>query len=261
MRDFLQFSHFVASKLTCCHCGCRAVAGQIGGRRDYAKTRTQVATSQRQTRQVQTRLCKRVAEYATCSVAGVYANTSRNVAASDATTKCKSGRDPKTRNVARQTRQGRHYEDANTSRNVAASDAIETQTREYANRGANISRNVAASKATSNVAASDAIAASDATDTRRRLATSPLTRNQVATSQRQTRLREDAAQTRNVSACSVRRDRGRRDYAKTRASHKSQRRSVRRETTRRREHKSQRRSVRRDTRRRRPNVDVWQTHT
>ena len=114
------------------HCGCRAVAGQVGGRRDYAKTRTQVATSQRQlrlredaaqtrnvaasqrqTRQGQTQLRED-------------ANTSRNVAASDATTRrrCPNSQRRSVAASQRQTRQRQMQlrEDANTSRNVAASD-------------------------------------------------------------------------------------------------------------------------------------------
>ena len=83
------------------YCGCRAVAGQVGGRRDYAKTRTQVATSQRQTR-----LREDAAQ-------------TRNVAASQRQTR---------------QRQTRLREDANTSRNVAASDATTRRRRPNSQR-------------------------------------------------------------------------------------------------------------------------------
>ena len=117
------------------HCGCRAVAGQVGGRRDYAKTRTQVATSQRQLRlredAAQTRNVAASQRRSVRRDKGRrnYAKTRTqvgNVAASDATTRrrCPNSQRRSVAASQRQTRQRQMQlrEDANTSRNVAASD-------------------------------------------------------------------------------------------------------------------------------------------
>ena len=154
VRDFLQFSHFVASKLTCCHCGCRAVAGQIGGRRDYANTSRNVAASD--ATRADATMRRREHKSQRRSVRRDYAKTPPKLATSQ--------RQRQTRTqVATSQRQTRLREDAAQTRNVAASDAIEadatTRRREHKSQRrsvrrdkgrrdyANTSRNVAASNA------------------------------------------------------------------------------------------------------------------
>ena len=136
------------------------------------------------------------------------ANTSRNVAASDAiyakmrTQVATSQRQTRLREDAAQTRNVA----ASQRRSVAASDVTEADT--TIREDANTSRNVAASDATE----------ADAK-----------TRTQVATSQCQMRLREDAAQTRKVARADAK------DANTSRAASDA--------TTRRRRPNSQRRSV------------------
>ena len=202
-----------------------------------ATTRTQVATSQRQTRQGQTRLCdattrRRRPNSQRRSVRRDrgrrdYADTSRNVAASDATTRRR--RPNSQRRSVRRDRGRRDY--ANTSRNVAASDATRAD-----------------AKTRTQVATSQR-------QTRYAKTPPKLAASQRQMRQRQTRLREDANTSRNVAAsdATTRRRRPnsqrrsvRRDYAKTPPKlATSQRHSVAASdaTTRRRSQNSQRRSV------------------
>ena len=151
------------------------------GRRDYAKTRTQVATSQRQTR-----LREDAAQ-------------TRNVAASQrrSVRRDRGRRDyAKTRTqVATSQRQTRLREDAVQTRNVAASQRQTRQRQTRLREDANTSRNAAAS---------DATIREDAAQTRNVAASQ---RRSVAASDTTTRQREEGAENRNVAASQRQADR------------------------------------------------------